>query len=65
MPQVAWQLGTNAKRMLPRLSGQLASICPVLSDAALFLVSQRDNTTRIINLASMKVGPQPATETEI
>ncbi len=52
---MAWQLGTNAKRILPRLNGQLAAICPLLSDAALFLVSQRDNTTRIINLASMKV----------
>ena len=59
---MAWQLGTNAKRILPRLNGQLAAICPLLSDAALFLVSQRDNTTRIINLASMKVSLFPGFE---
>lgn len=56
---MAWQLGTNSKRILPRLNGQLTGICPLLNDAALFLVSQRDNTTRIINLASMKVTPPP------
>lgn len=41
--------------MLPRLNGQLMGICPMLNDAALFLLSQQDNTVRIVNLASMKV----------
>ena len=52
--QVAWLMGSNAKRFLPRLSGQLSGIS-ALPDAARYLITQTDNTVRVVNLASMKV----------
>ena len=52
--QVAWQLGSNAKRFLPRLSGKLSGISSMQSDAARYVITQQDNTLRIVNLAAMK-----------
>lgn len=58
--QVAWQLGSNAKRFLPRLSGRLLRVEPFPNDGSRFLLAQGDNALRIVNLAAMQARRRPS-----
>ncbi|KAK9827341.1 hypothetical protein WJX81_007552 [Elliptochloris bilobata] len=52
---VAWQLDTGKRTYLPRLAGPLTAISPVARDAARYVLTQADNTLRLVNLATMRV----------
>ncbi|KAG1668638.1 hypothetical protein FOA52_002492 [Chlamydomonas sp. UWO 241] len=52
---VLWQVENGSQNFLPRLGGPLVSIRPSPVDPARYLVSQADNTLRVVNTASMKV----------
>ena len=47
--QVIWQLDSGHKTFLPRLGGGLTSISRSLVDAACYVVSQADNTVRMVS----------------
>ena len=49
MAQVIWRLDSGAKTFLPRLQGALTAINPAPSDAACYVVTQADNTIRLVN----------------
>lgn len=49
------QVENGSQNFLPRLGGPLVSIRPSPVDPARYLVSQADNTLRVVNTASMKV----------
>ncbi len=53
--QVIWRLDSGAKTFLPRLQGALTAINPSPSDAACYVVTQADNTIRLVghNLPSL------------
>ena len=46
--QVIWRLDSGAKTFLPRLQGALTAINPSPSDAACYVVTQADNTIRLV-----------------
>ncbi|GAX72998.1 hypothetical protein CEUSTIGMA_g450.t1 [Chlamydomonas eustigma] len=52
---VIWQVETGGQNFLPRLGGPLTSILPSPKGPSKYLISQADNTLRVINTASMKV----------
>ncbi|CAL5220765.1 g2829 [Coccomyxa viridis] len=52
---VIWRLDSGAKTFLPRLQGALTAINPSPSDAACYVVTQADNTIRLVNTAAMRV----------
>ncbi|KAL0020828.1 hypothetical protein WJX79_004301 [Trebouxia sp. C0005] len=52
---VIWQLGSGARSYLPRLGGGLHFITRSPVDSACYVVSQADNTVRMVNTATMKV----------
>jgi hypothetical protein len=47
--QVIWRLDTGARTYLPRLSGAITSISPVPIDAACYILTQADNTIRLVS----------------
>ena len=49
--QVAWQLDTGKRTYLPRLAGALSAISPVARDPARYVLTQADNTLRLVCLA--------------
>jgi len=48
--QVIWRLDTGARTFLPRLQGALTAINPAPSDAACYVVTQADNTIRMVKI---------------
>ena len=46
--QVIWRLDSGARTFLPRLQGALTGITPAPSDAACYVVTQADNTIRMV-----------------
>ena len=48
LAQVIWRLDSGAKTFLPRLQGALTAINPAPSDAACYVVTQADNTIRLV-----------------
>lgn len=52
---VVWQLDSGHKTFLPRLGGGLTFITRSSVDAACYVISQADNTVRMVNTATMKV----------
>ena len=46
--QVIWRLDSGARTFLPRLQGALTSITPAPSDPACYVVTQADNTIRMV-----------------
>jgi hypothetical protein len=46
--QVIWRLDSGARTFLPRLQGALTAITPAPSDAACYVVTQADNTIRMV-----------------
>lgn len=53
--QVAWQLDTGKRTYLPRLAGALTAIAPVARDPARYVLTQADNTLRLVCLAGLCV----------
>ena len=47
--QVLWQLETGAMSYLPRLGGAITSIAACPTDAAKYVLSQADNTVRVVS----------------
>ncbi|CAL8472222.1 g11764 [Coccomyxa elongata] len=52
---VIWRLDNGARTYLPRMAGALTAINPVPSDAACYILTQADNTIRMVNVAAMRV----------
>ncbi len=52
---VIWHVETGTRNFLPRLGGPLTGLLPSPKDPSRYLVSQADNTIRVINTATMKV----------
>lgn len=48
--QVIWRLDSGARTFLPRLQGALSGITPAPSDAACYVVTQADNTIRMVGI---------------
>ncbi len=46
--QVIWRLDNGARTYLPRMAGALTAITPVPSDAACYILTQADNTIRMV-----------------
>ncbi|MEW5307752.1 MAG: hypothetical protein WDW36_010128 [Sanguina aurantia] len=53
---VVWRMDTGVPTFLPRLGGPLLGVSANPADPAKYLVRQADNTLRIINTATLKVG---------
>lgn len=53
---VVWRVDTGVPTFLPRLGGPLLGVSANPADPAKYLVRQADNTLRIINTATLKVG---------
>lgn len=49
MLQVVWQLDSSRRTFLPRLGGPLTSITRSAVDAACYVISQADNTVRMVS----------------
>ena len=49
-PQVIWRLDNGTRSYLPRLAGPLIFISPDPSDAASYVVTQADNTIRVVSM---------------
>lgn len=47
--QVIWQLRTGNKTFLPRLGGGLLGIATSPADAACYIITQADNTIRMVS----------------
>jgi hypothetical protein len=45
---VIWRLDNGARTYLPRMAGALTAITPVPSDAACYILTQADNTIRMV-----------------
>ena len=50
--QVIWRLDTGARTYLPRLAGAVTHISAVPADAAAYVLTQADNTIRMVSAAS-------------
>ncbi len=48
-PQVIWRLDTGARTYLPRLAGAVTNISAVPADAAAYVLTQADNTIRMVS----------------
>lgn len=48
LKQVIWRLDNGARTYLPRMAGALTAITPVPSDAACYILTQADNTIRMV-----------------
>ena len=59
MLQVLWQLDSGHKTFLPRLGGGLTSITRSSVDAACYVISQADNTVRMVSTAAWPCFEQP------
>lgn len=46
--QVIWRLDNGVRTYLPRMAGALTAITPVPSDAACYILTQADNTIRMV-----------------
>ena len=44
-----WRLDSGARTFLPRLQGALTAISPAPSDPACYIVTQADNTIRMVS----------------
>lgn len=53
--QVIWRLDNGARTYLPRMAGALTAINPVPSDAACYILTQADNTIRMVHSPSQHV----------
>ena len=49
MLQVVWQLDSSHRTFLPRLGGPLTCITRSAVDAACYVISQADNTVRMVS----------------
>ena len=55
--QVIWRLDTGARTYLPRLAGAVTSISGVPSDAAAYVLTQADNTVRMVSVLTASLQP--------
>ena len=56
-----WRLDSGARTFLPRLQGALTTISPAPSDPACYIITQADNTIRLVSglVEMMNIKPLP------